>query len=118
MPWTTRSGHEAIVHRIVFYEKKRFEGRELITFQVPFNVVRTGGEGNLAGGCTFLEPKSILHERRRHSSDHRAVPGIVCMVNLHGEQIDELAPYDSVVLHCNKNGKYPQLHKFCWWPSG
>ena len=118
MPWTTRSGHEAIVHRTVFYEKKRFEGRELITFQVPFNLVRTAGDTTLRGGSTFLEPKSILHEKKMNSADHRTAPGITCMVNLHGEQVDELAPYDSVILHDGNNGKYVQLHKFSWWPSG
>lgn len=118
MPWTTRSGHEPVVHRTVFYERKKFEGRLLWTFQVPFNLVRMAGDTTLSGGSTFLEPKSILSEKVRDSADHRDAPGITCMVNLHGEQIDELAPYDSVILHSRAGNGRPedQLHKFSWWP--
>lgn len=121
MPWTTPLGNDPIVYRIMFYERKRFEGKRLLwVFNVPFNVVRTGGAGDNIGGNTFLEPKSVLAERKVQNSTTLAASAVnnkACQAYHHEHRVDEIAPYDSLVLHSGINGNEEQLHKFCWWPK-
>jgi hypothetical protein len=97
----------------MFYERRKFAGRLLWVFDVPFNLVRTGGELDLKGGNTFLEPKSILSERNFPLSCRA---GRTALQFIHRDRVDEIAPYDSVLL-MGANGDPEQLHKFCWWPE-
>ena len=119
MPWETGKGAEQdwIVHRTMFYEKRKWFGRTLWTFQVPYNLVRTAGEMHTLGGNTFLEPKSILMER------HIASKGTAntCLQFISEDRVDEIAPHDNERLPhgCNSHPdrKEEQLHRFDWWPE-
>jgi len=113
MPWQYGTEDDHIVHRVMFYERRNFHGRLLWVFNTPFNLVRTGGELDLIGGNTFLEPKSIMSERNIPSSCRE---GRTCLQFIHEDRVDEIAPYDSVLLHSG-NGTEEQLHRFDWWPE-